>query len=121
MKCTTLLVVAVLVLSACGKKSGSASVIAKPKPGETPSGTALPPPPQYIAATARNAPEQNVVGEVNTFLTEQLRIFIREKGRLLENFTEFTRARLDSVPRPPEGRRWVIDAASREVKAALTQ
>ena len=121
MKSTTLLAVAVLALSACSKKSASPPTTGEQKPGEVPVATPLPPPPKYIATTARNAPDQNVAGEVNAFLTQQLRIFIREKGRLPESFTELARARLDSVPRPPEGRKWVIDAASREVKASSSQ
>ena len=118
MKCVTLVAVAVLALSACSRKTKSPPVTAEQKSGAPPTTAPLQPPPNYVAATARNAPEQNVAGEINAFLTEQLRIFIREKGRLPESFTELARARLDSVPRPPDGKRWVIDASSREVKAA---
>jgi len=117
MKRATFLVAAGLAcLASCGRHSGPAS-----GPGQSatsaPTGGAPPPPPAYIAATARDAPAQNVSGAVHPFLTEQLRLFIRDHGRLPASFTELARARLDSVPRPPEGRKWVIDAATREVKA----
>jgi len=121
MNCTVLLAVAALALSGCSKQPEPPSGTAEQKPSEAPAAAPLPPPPNYVAATARNAPEQNVAGVVNPFLTEQLRIFIRERGRLPESFAELARARLDSVPRPPEGRKWVIDAATREVKAAPAQ
>ena len=121
MRCTALLVVAVLVLAGCSKKAEPPSATTQPKAGQAPAGTPLPPPPKYITATARNVPEQNVAGEVNAFLTQQLRIYVRERGRMPESFAELARARLDSVPRPPEGRKWVIDAATREVKAVTAQ
>lgn len=121
MKCAALLAVTVLALSGCSKKPESPSPSAEQKPGETPAGAPLPPPPKYVAATAHNAPVENAAGEVNAFLTEQLRIFIREKGRLPQSFAELARVRLDSVPRPPEGKKWVIDTASKEVKAVASQ
>jgi type IV secretory pathway VirB10-like protein len=121
MKRTTLLAVAALALFACSKKPESPPGPAGQKPGEGAAGAPLPPPPKYVETTARNAPEQNVAGEVHPFLTQQLRIFVREKGRLPESFAELARARLDSVPRPPAGKKWVIDAASREVKAVSAQ
>jgi hypothetical protein len=75
------------------------------------------PAPQFITANARNEIAQNVAGEVNPFLTEQLGIFIRQKGRLPQSFQELAAARLDSVPVSPVGTKWVIDGASRQVKA----
>src|SRR5205085_3146155 len=55
------------------------------------------------------APETEVLaGAVHAFMTAQLRVFVREKGRLPENFTEFTSTRMDSVPRAPDGFRWDI-------------
>lgn len=113
MKFTILLAVAVLVLSGCRKQPESPSGTAGQKPGDAPAA----PPPKYVSANAQNVPAENVAGEVNPFLTEQLRIFIREKGRMPESFAELARARLDSVPRAPEGKKWVIDTASKEVKA----
>jgi hypothetical protein len=49
-------------------------------------------------------------------MTEQLRIFVQEHGRLPTDFAEFIRARLDSVPRVPQGMKWAIDPATQEVK-----
>ena len=73
------------------------------------------------AATARNpsAPEGEVAaleGAVHPFMTSQLRRFIQEKGRLPESFSEFTTARMDSVPRPPPGMEYVIDANAQAAK-----
>lgn len=82
--------------------------------------SAPPPVPPAVASAAENKPAQNVTGEVNPFLTEQLAIFIQQKQRLPADFAELARTRLDSVPRPPEGRKWVIDTASRQVKAVAT-
>lgn len=119
MKRATLITLTALSLLGCGKPTS-------PTDGATPSGktgTEQPaaPPPNYVTATAENKPAENVSGVVNPFLTEQLRLFIREKGRAPESFTELARARLDSVPRPPEGMKWVIDATSKEVKAVPAQ
>ena len=110
---------AIFVLVGCHKKeaapasSGAPGTVASPPPAKPP-----PPPPAYVTANAQNALAENVAGEVNAFLTEQLRIFIREKGRMPENFAELARTRLDSIPRPPAGKKWVIDNATKEVKAA---
>jgi hypothetical protein len=60
-----------------------------------------------------------VDGQPDAFLSEQLRTFIQQKHRFPESFAEFAMTRLDSIPRPPEGKRWVIDAASIQVKAVL--
>jgi len=113
---------ATFVLVGCHKKeaapanSGAPETAASPQPAKP-----LPPPPAYVTAAAQNAPAENVAGEVNVFLTEQLRIFIREKGRMPESFAELARTRLDSIPRPPAGKKWVIDNATKEVKAAQAQ
>jgi hypothetical protein len=104
------------VLFGCGKKNEPAT---RQQSGDTPAPGA--PPPKYVTAAAQNAPADNVAGEVNAFLTEQLRIFIREKGRSPVDFAELARVRLDSIPRPPEGKKWVIDAATKEVKAVAAQ
>lgn len=120
MKHAAILAVAVLTIFGCGKKQ-EPPVTGTPTSGEAAPGAKLPPPPKYVAAAAQNAPAENVAGEVNAFLTEQLRIFIREKGRMPESFTELARVRLDSIPRPPAGKKWVIDNATKEVKAARTQ
>jgi hypothetical protein len=108
------------VLVGCHKKEAAPPETATAPASQQPA-KPLPPPPKYISANAQNAPAENVAGEVNAFLTEQLRIFIREKGRMPESFTELARVRLDSVPRPPAGKKWVIDTASHEVKAVGAQ
>jgi len=118
MRCSLLFGVALLVLTACGKKQSPSASAAAPQRAEAPAGA---PPPKYVTAAAQNAPAQNVAGEVNAFLTEQLRIFLRDKRRLPESFAELARTRLDSVPRPPEGRKWVIDSATTQVKAVAVQ
>ena len=107
-----LAVVALLTLSACGKKDQPA---ASTSPGST--NTSSEPPPDYVKATAENALAANAAGEPDPFLTQQLRLFMQEKSRMPESFTELARARLDSVPRPPEGKKWVIDTATQQVKA----
>ncbi|HXU78482.1 MAG TPA: hypothetical protein VN794_18045 [Methylomirabilota bacterium] len=84
-----------------------------PPPGARP----LPAPPPVVAARADNYVRQNIDGQVDPFLSEQLRTFIDQKKRFPESFAEFAMTRLDSIPRPPEGKRWVIDAASLQVKA----
>jgi hypothetical protein len=92
---------------------------AAPAP-EPSSATPLPPVPApnpNVVARTENAVQANVAGEVNEFLTQQLRVFIQQQGRLPQTFAEFARARLDNVPRPPPGTKWVIDSASQEVKA----
>src|SRR5262249_38716080 len=82
------------------------------KPGEP-----LPPPPPKVAANADNYIRQNVNGTVDPNLTAQLRTFIQRNGRLPQSFTEFANRGLDSMPHPPEGAKWVIDAPTQQVKA----
>jgi len=77
----------------------------------------LPPPPLVITANADNNVRQRVDGEVDGFLTGQLRAFVQQNGRVPQSFYEFSLKSLDSMPRPPEGKRWVIDAADMQVKA----
>jgi hypothetical protein len=74
-----------------------------------------------IAARTDNAVHDSVNGEVNAFLTRQLRVFVQQKGRLPSSFNEFARTRLDSIPRPPAGKKWAIDATTGEVKAMDAQ
>lgn len=77
----------------------------------------LPPPPPKVAANADNYVRQNVNGAVDPGLTAQLRTFIQRNGRLPQSFTEFANRGLDSLPRPPEGTKWVIDAPNQQVKS----
>ncbi len=86
----------------------------------------MPAPAQSAAARSSNPPKtapaplpqasQPLVGAVHGFMTTQLRIFIKQHGRLPKDFTEFASARMDSVPRPPEGLKYAIDEATQEVK-----
>jgi len=90
-----------------------------PRPAQPPK--PLPPPPPAVAARAVNVLRQSVSGEVDPFLTGELRNFIQLKQRLPQSFAEFATLRLDSIPRPPEGKRWVIDATDLQVKAVPAQ
>jgi hypothetical protein len=81
----------------------------------------LPPPPPAVAARADNVLRPAVIGDVDPFLTSQLRDFVSKQGRLPESFSEFATLRLDSIPRPPAGKKWVIDVAGMQVKAVSTK
>jgi hypothetical protein len=103
MRTALLVVVSIsLLLDGCGKKP-AASTPSKPS-GET------------NAAMATGAPNA-VEGQVDPFLTQQLRGFVRQKGRLPADFAELARTSLDSRPRAPVGTKWVIDPTTQEVKA----
>ncbi len=117
-----ILVAASLTLVGCKKKteSGTPATTNAAAVGEA-AAQPLPPPPPHVAAVAENVPRENAVGEVNAFLTEQLRIFVREKRRLPNSFAEFASTRLDSVPGAPAGKKWVIDATTQQVKAVAAQ
>lgn len=132
--CFLLLISLVCALAAgCHKKSEppanvESSVATKAsgaQPTMTDGNVAPPEPPQppsrEVLARAENNARQTVVGDVDAFLTGQLQAFIAEKNRLPADFGEFARARLDSVPRPPAGKKWVIDTESLEVKAVAAQ
>ena len=93
--------------------TGGAPADAPPTPPPAPSG----PPPLYVTANADDTLRANVTGDMSPFLTQQLRLFIQDNRRLPVSFSEFAAKRLDSVPRPPEGQKWVIDSATQEVKA----
>jgi hypothetical protein len=58
---------------------------------------------------------QPLTGEVNAFMTSQLRLFLEQQGRLPTNFAEL-RTRLDRVPRTPANMTWAIDPVTQEVK-----
>jgi hypothetical protein len=77
----------------------------------------LPPAPPKVAANADNYVRQNVTGTVDPNLTAQLRAFVQRNGRLPQSFTEFANRGLDSMPHPPEGTKWVIDAPNQQVKS----
>ena len=67
------------------------------------------------APPAKSHTDQPLVGQADPFLTEQLRIFIQQKGRLPTNFVELASG-MDSRPRKPAGMKWAIDSVTREVK-----
>jgi PBP1b-binding outer membrane lipoprotein LpoB len=113
MKYAAVLATLALALVGCSQKQAPAPGEAGQKPGE--------PPPQFVTAVAENQPAENVTGVVDVFLTQQLQAFIQQKQRLPEDFAELARTRLDSVPRPPEGKKWVIDKTTRQVKAVANQ
>lgn len=94
--------------------ASGAVVSGAPPPGAKP----LPAPPPPVAARADNYVRANVTGQPDPFLTEQLRTFVTQKHRMPESFAEFAGARLDSVPRPPAGQKWIIDSGTMEVKAS---
>ncbi len=91
-----------LLVSGCGKKQ--------------PTPTAATPT-HETAATSATAATKPLDGQVDPFLTQQLRVFVQQKGRLPADFRELARARLDSVPRAPVGTKWAIDSTTQEVKA----
>jgi hypothetical protein len=121
----TILLVALIALVSCKKKEEARNLPdAQPVvDGATPPVAAdqvqpaVEPPPPNVAARAENSLQTQVDGTVDEFLTSQLQIFIKDKGRLPQSFTEFVRTRLDSIPPPPTGLKWAIDASSKEVKA----
>jgi hypothetical protein len=75
-----------------------------------------PPKPASAAPPQAQDVNQPLVGSVHDFMTTQLRIFIQKNGRMPNDFTEFASARMDSVPRLPDGLKWAIDEATQEVK-----
>lgn len=109
----------VLLAASCSKKSEGNAGGGTAASGGNASDKAAHPPPAYVVAVAQNQPAENVVGTVDPFLTQQLQIFIQQKQRMPEDFAELARARLDSVPRPPPGKKWAIDRSTRQVKAVV--
>jgi hypothetical protein len=103
-----------------GETAPPANVTGQPQSPDA-SASATAPVAPVVAARTENGVRENLVGEVNPILTAQLHIFVQQKGRLPQSFNEFVNARLDSVPRPPAGKRWAIDSSSSEVKAVDAQ
>ena len=97
-----LTVSASLLLGGCGKKPPAPTVV-------TPTNET-----SAASATAATAPLE---GKVDPFLTQQLRAFVQQKGRLPADFGELARTSLDSRPRAPAGMKWAIDPNTQEVKA----
>ena len=73
--------------------------------------------PQPVATTPDNTVQQAVVGDVDPFLTSQLQIFVQQKQRMPNSFSELAHTRLDSTPTPPAGKKWAIDNSTGQVKA----
>jgi hypothetical protein len=90
-----------LLASACNKKEDAAQQITPPS----------------VIANADNTIRENVRGDIDPSLTAQLRAYIQKKGKMPADFGEFRRDGLDSLPQPPEGKKWVIDTTSQSVKA----
>jgi hypothetical protein len=103
------------LLVGCHKQPQSAGGTSDQSP--PPGAAALPAPPKYVEARTDNYVRQGVVGEVNNDLTVALRSFVSKKNRMPQSFAEFASSGLDGLPNPPEGKRWVIDASDRTVKA----
>jgi len=68
-------------------------------------------------SSAQPQAQPALVGEVDATLTTALRGFVQKNGRMPQSFMEFARGSLDSAPRPPEGKKWAIDASDMTVKA----
>jgi len=132
----TLVLVCAGLLMGCHKKAAPVESAPAPAPAETSTATpettpapyqsfpvasqppkALPPPPPTVAARAENYVRENVPGTPDAFLSAELRNFVQLKHRLPDSFSEFATVRLDSIPRPPEGKKWVIDTATLQVKS----
>src|ERR1051326_7658718 len=118
MRASLAVLVSVIFLAGCQKKAAPVSQASgSESPAAAQPATPLPLPSKPVIANAENNVQENVAGQADPFLTSQLKIFIQEKGRLPASFAEFAKARLDSIPRPPAGTKWVIDAPSQQIKA----
>jgi PBP1b-binding outer membrane lipoprotein LpoB len=126
MKFAALLALAAFTLFGCHKKEAEvANQAQNPSDLGTPvkaapdgkAAESLPPPPPKVAANADNYVRENVSGQVDPALTAQLRAFVQKYGRMPQSFTEFANRGLDSMPHPPDGSKWVIDAPNQQVKA----
>jgi hypothetical protein len=117
----TLVAISSLSLAGCNKKEEQTEPVAEIPTATAPkAGSAAEPKP--AVNREQPSPEQavqanQIVGTVHEFMTQQLRIFIQQKGRMPQTFAEFAGARMDSVPRLPPGLHWEIDQSTGEVKA----
>jgi hypothetical protein len=132
MKSVLLASLTLLLFLGCHKKQAAADAGTNPEgsstaasadqaQGQPVSNKPLPPPPPPVAANANNAVQAGVNGQVDPFLTTQLRIFMNQTGRLPQSFAELASRRLDSMPVPPQGTKWVIDSSDSQVKAVPTK
>src|SRR5438552_1634206 len=118
----------------CGHKKPPAPKVSETASETTPevSNDSVPPPAASAPATVSPRPSpaparmptaepvriesESLFGIVHPFMTDQLKKFIEENGRFPQDFGEFASARMDSVPRAPEGFRFAIDRTTVEVK-----
>ena len=103
--------------SPTGGETAAAAAPPASDSGTSPNFAPTVPPPGYVSANADNFVRENVNGEPDVFLTSQLRVFIQQYNRMPQSFAEFAARRIDSMPRAPEGKKWVIDSTTQEVKA----
>ena len=123
MKLFAILVLAATLLVGCGKQKAGGPAATQP-PASSETTTASDAAAQASAAAASQGARppkaetaaQALDGPVHPFMTAQLRRFIAENGRLPKDFSEFSRAKMDSVPRLPPGLKFAIDAVTQEVK-----
>ena len=111
-----------MAFSGCKKSDDATSAQTNaPLPNPVETAQPLPPPPAPVAAVAENVPQQTIAGRVDPFLTQQLQIFVQQYRRMPDSFAELAMKRLDSIPGPPPGARWAIDASTMQVKAVPTR
>ena len=117
-----LLVVSIWALAGCGKRPASRPAANQALEAGEPAAASEPGVPTSAAAANQARPPktdsatQPLAGPVHPFMTSQLRRFIAENGRLPKDFSEFSRAKMDSVPRLPPGFKFAIDPVTQEVK-----
>ena len=136
------LVLCVCVLCGCGKKDAtSGQNKAQPTPEQTaqieseyilPATKAAPATPPTAARPSPAQPKPNVAqpvqpiqerinGAIHAQLTVQLRMYIEKNGRMPQTFSEFANSAMDTVPRVPEGMKFVIDPVDKAVKVVKKQ
>lgn len=75
-----------------------------------------PAPAEIEPAQPASQANEPLIGLVHESMTAQLKKFIEETGRMPKDFSEFARAKMDSVPRAPEGLKFAIDETTQDVK-----
>jgi hypothetical protein len=124
-------------LCGCGKKERASSEISpQPTPEQTaqieseyifPANKAASATPPTAASPSPGQPRPNLAqpaqpiqerinGAIHAQLTVQLRMYIEKKGRMPQDFSEFSNSAMDSVPLAPEGMKFVLDPVDRAVK-----
>jgi hypothetical protein len=118
------LIAALVAVSGCGKPEVSP---AKEEPAVASSAASQPTPQEDAQMEAQFLPsaksrpaksvQERLQGSVHAQLTAKLRMFKAVKGRMPENFYEFSNTVGDSVPRLPDGMKFMIDPTDETVKA----